>query len=438
MKGNKIFGGILVLWLAAGMVAFAGGSGDKSASKEVLTIWFEKSFSDNANLVMENRIKQFAQETGITVNYEFIAAVDIMTKLNAAIEARNVPDISTGGLYKILSYYPNNPYLDVTGIVEQINQTRPIFDSVREGIKVAGRHYFTPYTSSSSLLFIRKDLFDKQGIPLPSSWDELFDAAIKISDPKNGVYGLGMGCGPTDEDGENTFRVILWDQGASIFDETGNVVIGKSQAAKEMAGKYKQLYDAQAIPPAGVTWDPSGNNKSYLTGESAIVYNAPTLYGAMQSDPNYKELFDNTVVLMPPKGRKESTVLGFFAGWSIMKDSKNIPRAKEFINFMYQADWYNSYMETVAPVFAPVFKDCVNMPLYKEGINKQIMDYVSRAAGYYGYPVKTHEGLALANKNYFKYPVARMLNSLTTKNLSVDAAIRQLEDDIADTAKTIK
>lgn len=43
--------------------------------------------------------------------------------------------------------------------------------------------------------------------------------------------------------------------------------------------------------------DAGGNNGSYLAGRTAICFNAPTLYNALVSDEQYKELLDNTVVL---------------------------------------------------------------------------------------------------------------------------------------------
>ena len=438
MKSNKIFSVMLVLLFISSISLFANGTTEKNKTREELVIWVEKSFSDTANTSIENRIKQFSVETGVNIKYEFISAVDFMTKLNAAIEAGNVPDITTGAPHKVLSYYPNNPYYDVTDIVNQIDIKRPIFISMKDGTKVAGKNYFVPYTSSSAMLFLRKDIFDAKAVRYPSTWDELFEAAKKVSDPAKGIYGFGMGCGPTDEDGENTFQMILWSQGGSIFDKAGNVVIRQSKEAKNMLAKYKELFDSKSIPPAAVTWSPSGNNKSYLTGESAMVFNAPTLYNALKNDPNYQDLFSNTIVMAPPNGTKGNIVLGFPAGWSIMKNSKNITRAKEFIIYMYQDNWYNKYMETVAPVFAPVFEDCAEMPFYKTGVNKQILDYVKNASGYYGYPTETYRGLALAAKSYFKFPVAKMLNSLVTKNLTVDAAISQLEAEISDTAKTMK
>ena len=188
-------------WLAAALAATmalsltaCGGSGEekkaeggkKEADKE-LTVWVEKVFSDAANTAMQERLDAFAEESGIKVNY-----------------------------------YPNIPYKDVSDIVNNINEERPYFEAVYEGTKIDGKHYFVPMTSSSTMMFVRKDKLEEKGITeLPKTWDEVFEVAEQISDPDNGFYGLGIGCGPTDEDGENMFRMINWDQGGYIFDKDG-------------------------------------------------------------------------------------------------------------------------------------------------------------------------------------------------------------------------
>lgn len=417
----------------------AGDTSQSSKEKKELTVWVEKIFSEDANKKMQERINSFAKETGTTVKCEFIAATDFMTKLNASIEANNVPDITTGAVTKVLSYYPNIPYADVTDLVAEIGSKRAYFDSMSDGTKIEGKNYFVPYTSSSTMMFVRKDILKENGIEkIPETWDEVFDVAKKVSNPDKDIYGLGMGCGPTDEDGENVFRMMMWDNGGSFFDKDGNVIASNNAKVKEVVQKYVDLYKAGAIPPAATTWDPSGNNKSYLMGESAIVFNAPTLVNAMKSDEQYKELYSNTAVVAPPKGSAEDTVMGFATGWSIMKNSKSVDTAKDLIRYLTDNSWYDEYVKMIAPVLAPVYKDCAEQDVWKDGVNKQVLEYASKASGYYGYPVSTIKGRAIAAKNYFKFPAAGMLNSVVANNTSVEDALKQLEAGIEETANVIK
>lgn len=419
---------LLCLIILVSVTLFAAGSKEDSG-KRTLSVWVEKSFSDDANYLMEQRIKEFGKERGVNVKYEMINALDLMTKLNAAIEAGNAPDIVSANLYKVLSYGKNNPFLDVTDWLVDINKARPMFDAMSEGTKIAGRNYYVPFYNSATLLHLRKDIFEAKGVPIPTTWDEVFAAARRVSDPANGIYGLGMGCGPTDEDGENMFRMINWSNGGSLLSVDGSIVANTDAVTLEMVRTYKELYDAKVIPPAAVTWSPAGNNQSYLIGESAMVFNVPTLYNAMVNDPNYADLLSKTIVMPLPPGRTSSTNLGVIAGWGVMKSSKNLEAAREFVDYSFDKAWYNQYMGLVAPVFVPVFTDVRQNPLYASGVNKAAVDYAENASGYYGYPAQTLEGMILGSKHYYQFPVCKVLNNVVTKGMDPQRALDEFVQD---------
>ncbi len=537
---KKVLAWILVAAMAMSILTACGGTAEPQSStgsantpsgNGSLVIWVEKSFSEEVDKLIDERIQEFGERNGVEVKAEFIAATDYMTKLNAAVEAGNVPDLTLANPYKVVSYFPSNPYSDVTELVEEIDAQRPmipslkegtqiegvnyfvpfyaassllflrkdlfdakgiaipttweeLWDAAKEGTQIEGVNYFVPFYAASSLLFLRKDLFDAKGIAIPTTWEELWDAAVAVSDPENGIYGLGMGCGPTDEDCENSFRMMLWDLGGRLMDEQGNIVAGNDAGLSTMidkyvgcgptdedcensfrmmlwdlggrlmdeqgnivagndAGlstmidKYVELYEAGAIPPAAITWDPGGNNKSYLMGESAMVINVPTLYNAIKNDEQYAQLYENTVVLNLPAGTADDAVFGNPSGWAIMKDGKNPENAKAFIKFVSEKEWYDGYMDAIAPVFAPVYEDLVDSETWSDGVNQQAIEYVQNATGYYGYPCQTLEGRAIASKNYYSFPVARMLNSVVTGTATKEEAMAKLETELRDTAAAV-
>lgn len=438
---------VLMLLTALAACAPAPAPSDPSTSKDPgtpsesggsLVIWVEKSFSEDVDALISQRIDAFAQEYHVDVKAEFIAATDYMAKLNAAVEAHNVPDITLSNPYKVVSYYPNNPYSDVTDLVEEIDAQRPMLPALKDGTKIEGVNYFVPFYAASSLLFLRKDLFEAKGVALPTTWEELWDAAIAVSDPENGIYGLGMGCGPNDEDCENSFRMMLWDLGGRLMDPEGNIVAGTDQGLSTMIDKYVELYECGAIPPAATTWDSGGNNKTYLMGESAMVINVPTLYNAIRNDEQYAQLLENTLVLNLPVGSADNAVFGNPSGWSIMTGAKNPDNARQFIKYVSEKEWYDGYMDAIAPVFAPVYQDLIGSETWGSGVNAQAMEYVQKATGYYGYPCETLEGRAIASKNYYSFPIARMLNSIVTGSATKEAAIAQLEKELQQTAEAAK
>lgn len=440
---KKLLSVLLAGAMALSLVACGGGSGDPgsadssgSASAEeggkTITVWVEKIFSDEANAQMEERLKAYGEENHVTVNVEMIGATDFITKLNAAIEAgKNVPDIISADTTKILNYYPNIPCVDMTEFVNTINGERPFLESSYEAAKIGDKYYYVPYKSSSNIMYVRKDKLAEAGITeMPTTWDEVFEAAAAVTDPSNDFYGLAWGCGANDDDDENTLRQYMWNEGGYLFDAEGNVTADeKVQAVFE---KYAELYEAEVIPPDATTWDAGGNNSSYLAERTAICFNAPTLYNAMASDEQYSELLANTEVLTPPAGSDNSVYMNFTGGFSIMNTCKDVALAEDVLAYLLDKEWYYSFIDSIAPIYAPVFEDAKEDAAWTDGVNAVVLGYVENASGYYGYPVSTLRGRTVASKHYFTYPFAKAANQAATGTTDAAGAVEGMIGDIED------
>ena len=412
-------------------------SGD-SAKK--LTVWVEKIFSDDANNYMVERVQQYGKDTGVDVTCELVAVTDFVTKLNAAIEAGvGVPDVISADATRLVNYYPDIPCVDVSDLVNEINETRPYFKATYEGTKIGDSHYFVPFCSSSTLMFVRKDKLADAGITeMPKTWDDVVAAARAVSDPANDFYGLGMGCGDTDDDDENMFREWVWNEGGSLFKEDGTVIADEGTFA-EIATLYGDLYKEGVIPPDATTWDSGGNNGSYLAGRTAIVFNAPTLYNAMANNEEYKELLENSYIAAPPVGSVNGVYMSFNRGFGIMNTCKDMDTAKDFLQYMMDKTWYDEYMDQVAPVYAPVFEDEKENPTWRDNeVNAAVLAYAENASGYYGWPVATLEGRAIAAKHMYMFPFEKVFNQVATGTATAESAIQEQIFNIEDLAAQFK
>ncbi len=443
---KRILALILATAIAAAMTACGNSSEPSGTSQEPeqteesepsgkeITVWVEKIFSDDANAAIEARLKQYGTENNVTVHVELIGATDIMTKLNATIEAgQNVPDIISSSTTKVLNYYPNIPCLDVSDLVAEINAERPYLPSALEGTQIDGVHYYVPYDSSSCMMFVRKDKLEEAGITqMPATWEEVFEAAKAISDPENDFYGLGMGCGENDDDDENTLRQYFWNEGGYLLDADGNITVD-NDVIKKCVTNWADLYKTGVIPPDATTWDAGGNNSSYLAGRTGIVFNAPTLYNAMRNDEQYEELLANTAILAPPAGADNNVYMSFPVGFSIMNTCQDVELASDVIKYLVEKEWYDEYLGAIAPIYAPMFQDAESNPVWTDdAVNAEVLKYVQSATGYYGYPVATISGRSFAAKHYFTFPVGKMYNQVATGSASVEDAVKKIVSDLED------
>ncbi|MEN6345909.1 MAG: extracellular solute-binding protein [Armatimonadia bacterium] len=123
--------------------------------------------------------------------------------------------------------YPLDKYVEKWQQEEDISKLIP--PQVWQVIKRKGpdnqEHVWSiPYGVVVMALQYRKDLFKKAGLDPnkpPQNWDEMYDFALRMTDPERGVYGLGLA---TKGSAAWNFMSFLWSAGsdAVVQDKQGN------------------------------------------------------------------------------------------------------------------------------------------------------------------------------------------------------------------------
>lgn len=408
-----------------------------SSTSEPLTVWIEKVFSEDANNRLVEAIEKYSQDTGVQINVELVNSTDFVTNMNAAVEAGTMPDISTADIRKVLNYYPSNPYLDVTDLVNSIHAENPIMDSIYNTSQIDNRFFFVPFDSSADLLFIRKDKMEAAGVTeVPRTWEELFELAEKITDPDNDFYGLGMTAGVGDGDGENAMRVMMWNYGGGLFNPDGTAN-ANNEVSRYIFGKYLELYNKGVIPESAISWTASDNNGNYLLGTVGIVINACTLYTAMRDNPDYAELLENTIVTTGPAGPDNGRKMLYIYGWGIHNTCKNVDAAYDLIRYLVSEEVYTNYLDLIAPVYAPVYVNVAASDTWSEGVYKTMAEYAASSDAYIGYPCSDRDTLAVASQVYNAFAFTNALNAMVAGKATVEEALEQINTEITNTANNI-
>ena len=99
-------------------------------------------------------------------------------------------DVMTIGMYETTIWGKKGWLKELNlGDSYDVNDLLP---AMRNGLSVKGKLYAAPFYGESSMLMYRSDLMQKAGVTIGAAptWKEVYDAAAKIHDPKNGVYGI--------------------------------------------------------------------------------------------------------------------------------------------------------------------------------------------------------------------------------------------------------
>lgn len=361
-------------------------AGTGKGEKPTLTFWMKKQlFEDQNNLVVE-RAKQFGEENDVNVNVELIAYEDFYPKWTAAIESKSVPDVSFFGYQEIGQFYGKDVLEDVSGVVSNLESANSeIGANTKKAITFDGKQYGVPFWTETQVLYYRKDMLEAAGFNAPpQTWDEFREMATALTDTSKGLYGAGMGYGKGNSDAEFLTRGIIWSYGGSVDTEDGKNVIADSPETVQAASFIRDIFlTDKSTPPSALGWDDSGNNKAYLSGQAAMIFNTGSVLASIKKDN--PDLYEKTGIAPYPTGPKGRFIPGISNNLGIFKDSKNKELAKQFIEYLLAADWYKTWIEKGAPLTAPVYSELAKEPVWQDEKNKAFVDSV---AGFYflGHP----------------------------------------------------
>ena len=207
-----------------------------------------------------------------------------------AIAGNMAPDVLYINFRKSDNYISNNFLYPLDEFIKELTpaerkelleeRIHPKIRPVVERMGPDGKtHFWTvPYGGSplGKVLMYRKDLFDKNKIPYPDAnwtWEKLFDACKKITDPSNGIYGIKLGRGKTESWFWLTF---LWCAGGEVMEQDKDT--GKwrctfgSEAGLRALDFYTRLsaekwIDAKGVVRRGYAYKDARDGAKWANGE---------------------------------------------------------------------------------------------------------------------------------------------------------------------------
>lgn len=140
---------------------------------------------------------------------------------------------------------------DMTDSMNTWDHAKDMNDLLSKPFVINGKTYGVPVDGYVMTITLNKKLFKEKGVELPPidwTWDDLLDAARKISDPAKGIAGfIPMGKGP--EAGWN-WTNFLYAAGGDVQKLDNGKVVGQfnSEAGLKALEFYKKLKDENLIP----------------------------------------------------------------------------------------------------------------------------------------------------------------------------------------------
>jgi multiple sugar transport system substrate-binding protein len=350
MKKSLRFGAAAVAAVATlslascGFGGASGGDGGDEGGATTLDL-LVPSYSDATKGLWEDVVKGFEKENpDIKVKLEVQSWDNLEKVVSTKIQAGEAPDIYNGGpfagfvgddlLYPVKDVVSDDTYSDFQ-------------DAFLKNAEVDGTAYALPLIASARALFVNNALLQQAGVEAPTDWDELLDAATKVSALGGGVAGYGMPLG--SEEAQAEAAVWLWGGGGS-FGDASEITI---DTPENLAGaeQIKKMIDAGATQA-----DPGSTNRSplmdiFIQGKIGMQVGLPPTVGQIEEgNPG----LDYSIVPIPTADGSPFTLGVMDQLMAFKNDDDKQDAIKAFFDYYYSADVYVPWVQ--AEGFLPVTK----------------------------------------------------------------------------------
>ena len=350
MKKSLRYSAVIALAATASLTlascGFGSAQGSADADGSTTLDLLVPSYSDSTQRLWEDVIDGFeAENPDITVNLEVQSWDNLETVVTTKIQGGEAPDIYNGGPFAGFAadglLYPVDEVVSAETLAD-------FQDSFLANAEVDGTAYALPLIASARALFVNNTLLEQAGVAeAPKTWDELLDAATKVSALGGGIAGYGMPLG--SEEAQAEAAVWLWGGGGTFGDESETTIDDPSNLPG--AEQIKKMIDAGATQADPGATDRSPLMDIFVQGKVGMQVGLPPTVGQI-ADGNPD--LDYSIVPIPTKDGSALTLGVMDQLMAFSNDGDKQEAITKFFDYYYSADVYVPWVQ--AEGFLPVTK----------------------------------------------------------------------------------
>jgi multiple sugar transport system substrate-binding protein len=278
----------------------------------------------------------------VKVERTYVPFADIKNKLLIGSAANELPDIVWIDNPDHQAFAASGILADITKEVQAWGQADKYFKGPWSSTMYKDKNYGVPTSSNNLALFYNADMLNAAGIKPPTNWQELQDAAKKLT--KNGVYGFTASA-IRNEQGMFQFLPFIWQAGSDLnnFNTPGTV---------EALKLWKGMVDSGSMSKEVLTQDQQAGMLQFIAGKVAMDVNGTWQLPLITKDAKF------TWGVVPlPANKQGGTILGG-ENWAITSTSKVKDVAWDLIKFSQEPARLKDYL--VAAGRLPSRSDMIN------------------------------------------------------------------------------
>jgi ABC-type sugar transport system, periplasmic component len=348
MRLACLFLGVMILYLSLAA---------NTAAQPVEIVFWHMSWGAAYESALQEIVDAFEKENpDIKVRTEVVSWANYVQKFLTAVEGGVPPDVSEGSSYQPIIYAARGEVMPVDELIAKWQQTGQIDDLVSQNHRnyyMQGHYWAVPAQVDVRGIYYRKDMFADAGLAEPTTWDELYETAKKLT--KDGVFGFSAQLN-REHPAQQLLLTLMLQNGTSTFDAKGNLVFDNPRTVQAFEF-YNRLF-TDTMPPGSVGYDGDQARRVFLEGHSAMHFDSPAVIAAVE-EAGLSDRVGVLPVLQGPSGDRGT------AAWTnpvmIWRQTKHPEQALRWVEYLTRPEnlgkLYNSGRYNL-----PVFRSQFNLP----------------------------------------------------------------------------
>lgn len=279
------------------------GLGLGPALADNIVLWVNAPLASGPDAPLYEELRAFEAETGHTVEVQAVPHMEMERNLFVAMSGGAGPDVMALDIAWVAGLADAGLLTDLT------EKTAPISAEFQAGPLAAGRfkqkQYALPLYTNNVALYVNDKMLADAGIAkAPTNWKELQDAAVAMTKPDKGTFGISFG---GSRMGAFQLYPFIWQNGGQIIDAEGKPHLADPadiEAVEFLAKLYTQF---KAMPESVLTagnWDEV--HAPFIQERAGMVISGDWAIAALKKgNPNLQFSIHPL-----PVGKQAATVIG--------------------------------------------------------------------------------------------------------------------------------
>lgn len=206
-----------------------------------ITFWHSFSQGPRMENIQKAADAFTAANPGVKITIETFSWADFYTKWTTGLASGNVPDMSTALPNHVVEMIDAEAIIPLDDLIDKLGRER-FYEAPLTEMTVDGACYAVPLYSHAQVMWYRKDLLEKYDLEVPTTWDELYDAATRITEGEGGaVYGCSVPMGTSDMMATRYLNFYVRSAGERLLNDDNSANL-TSQAAIDGINYWIKMY----------------------------------------------------------------------------------------------------------------------------------------------------------------------------------------------------